>query len=164
MEKSKPFRDMTDEELQVERKKWDDKVTNAKYWGAAVAAAHNFRTECDKEIERRKRPKVRPRVIIESPYSGDIERNVIYAERCLLDSLSRGEAPFASHLLYTRVLDDTDPIQRRWGMESGFSWHQVADISALYIDYGMSGGMTEGKKIAKSYGLTIEERIIGENP
>ena len=41
------------------------------------------------------------KVIIESPYTGDVERNLEYARRCMRDSIKRGEAPFASHLLYT---------------------------------------------------------------
>ena len=41
-------------------------------------------------------------VIVESPYAGDIEANVAYARACLGDCLSRGEAPFACHLLYTQ--------------------------------------------------------------
>ena len=47
-------------------------------------------------------------VIIESPYAGDIEKNVAYARDCVRDSLMRGEAPYASHLLYTQpnILDD----------------------------------------------------------
>ena len=39
------------------------------------------------------------RVIIESPYAGEIDKNTAYARRCMRDSLDRGEAPFASHLL-----------------------------------------------------------------
>ena len=37
-------------------------------------------------------------VILESPYAGDVEANVEYARACVRDSLSRGEAPIASHL------------------------------------------------------------------
>ncbi len=48
------------------------------------------------------------RVILESPYAGDIERNIAYARAAVNDSLIHGEAPIASHLLYTQdgVLDD----------------------------------------------------------
>ena len=42
------------------------------------------------------------RVIIESPYAGFVKRNEDYARECLRDSLMRGEAPIASHLLYTQ--------------------------------------------------------------
>ena len=38
-------------------------------------------------------------VILESPYSGDVEANLEYARSCLHDCLERGEAPIASHLL-----------------------------------------------------------------
>lgn len=39
-------------------------------------------------------------VIVESPYAGDVERNTAYARAAVRDCLMRGEAPFASHLLY----------------------------------------------------------------
>ena len=64
------------------------------------------------------------RVILESPYAGDVERNVAYARACLRDSLLRGEAPIASHLLYTQpgVLDDQIPEERQMGIDAGLAW------------------------------------------
>jgi|ERR1700674_170068 len=101
------------------------------------------------------------RVIIESPYSGDTERNVTYARRCLLDSLSRGEAPFASHLLYTQVLDDSKPSERLLGMESGSAWYQVADAVIVYRDFGISAGMRIGIQLAGKLGRPVEYREVG---
>ena len=51
-------------------------------------------------------------VYLESPYAGDVEKNIKYARLCMKDSLDRGEYPFASHLLYTQenILNDNDPI------------------------------------------------------
>lgn len=48
------------------------------------------------------------RVVVESPFAGDIQKNIEYARKCMADCLKRGEAPFASHLLYTQdgILDD----------------------------------------------------------
>ena len=43
---------------------------------------------------------MRKKTILESPYSGDVEKNIDYAKKCLRDSLERDECPFASHLLY----------------------------------------------------------------
>ncbi len=85
-------------------------------------------------------------VYIESPYAGDIERNVRYARRCMADSLQRGEHPLASHLLYTQagILDDHDPEERRRGIEAGLAWAQRATITAVYTDLGMSKGMEYG--------------------
>jgi len=64
------------------------------------------------------------RVIVESPYKGDIPTNVAYAREALRDSLMRGEAPLASHLLYTQegVLRDEIPEERALGIEAGLSW------------------------------------------
>lgn len=81
------------------------------------------------------------RVIIESPYAGHIERNAAYARACMLDCLERGEAPFASHLLYTQVLRDEEPEERAQGIEAGLAWHVCADRVAVYEDLGISGGM-----------------------
>ena len=40
------------------------------------------------------------RVVIESPYAGDVKRNRAYLKACLRDSLARGEFPFASHAVF----------------------------------------------------------------
>ena len=45
--------------------------------------------------------------IIESPYAGDIAKNIEYLIRCLKHSLTLDEAPFASHLFYPSFLDDS---------------------------------------------------------
>lgn len=100
------------------------------------------------------------RVVIESPYAGDIEVNLAYARAALLDSLNRGEAPIASHLLYTQVLDDADTEQRRQGIEAGFTWNKYADLVAVYVDHGITQGMERGITHARAYGALIEHRYI----
>ena len=102
----------------------------------------------------------KPLVVIESPYAGNVVRNERYAKMCMKDSLDRGEAPFISHLLYTMVLDDTIPEERKIGMEAGFEYVRRSDYSAVYIDYGISSGMIEGIKIAKELGHRIEYRKL----
>lgn len=84
------------------------------------------------------------RVVIESPFAGDQQRNTAYARACLKDSLRRGEAPFASHLLYTQCLDDDAPDDRRRGISAGFEWGRIADLVAVYTDLGISKGMQQG--------------------
>ena len=100
------------------------------------------------------------KVIIESPYSGDVKKNLEYARKCLLDSLNRKEAPFASHLLYTQVLDDEIKDQRQLGMKNAFMWYKYADLMAVYIDLGISKGMLEGIEKAYKYDIPIEVRKI----
>lgn len=102
------------------------------------------------------------RVIVESPYAGDVARNLAYARQCMHDCLIRGEAPYASHLLYTQegVLDDTVPEERKLGMQAGFSWREVADAVVVYTDYGISGGMQKGIDGARAEGKPIEYRRL----
>lgn len=102
------------------------------------------------------------RVIIESPYAGDLSVNVGYARNCLWDSLLRQESPFASHLLYTQVLDDEIATQREMGMRLALSWYDVADLCAVYVDRGISRGMQLGMDYASSIGLKIEKRRISD--
>lgn len=101
-------------------------------------------------------------VILESPYSGDVEKNTKYARECMLDSLRRGEAPYASHLLYTQVLDDLTPTERSQGMEAGFAWGKVAHTVAVYTDLGISKGMEYGIKQATSRNKKVEYRKLYE--
>lgn len=82
-------------------------------------------------------------VIVESPYAGDIKTNTEYLRACLRDCLLRGEAPFASHALYTLpgVLEDSNPDDRWLGIEAGFAFWRAAELVAFYADLGISPGM-----------------------
>lgn len=101
-------------------------------------------------------------VILESPYAGDIEENVKYARAAVRDSLLRGEAPIASHLLYTQegILDDSKEDERRHGIDAGLAWRRVADASVVYMDRGISTGMQYGIDAAKKAGIVVEYRSI----
>lgn len=104
------------------------------------------------------------RVIIESPLSGNWNVNTEYARQCMADCLKRGESPFASHLLYTQILDDNLPLERELGMAAGFAWMQVADFVVVYTDLGISEGMKAGIKQARSFGLDIKYRSLDAGP
>lgn len=106
-------------------------------------------------------PKLR-RVIVESPFAGDVRANVEYARSCIRDCLLRGETPFASHLLYTQagVLDDTVPDERALGINAGHAWMFAADAVVVYEDRGISRGMLEGIRRAKAIGVPVEHRSI----
>lgn len=108
----------------------------------------------------------KPIVIIESPFAGDVALNTRYARAAVRDSLLRGEAPYASHLLYTQqsILDDEIPEQRRLGMEAGFAFSRVADLVAVYVDLGESPGMDEGVNVHLKAGRRVEFRTISDWP
>ena len=107
-------------------------------------------------------------VIIESPFAGDYGFNLGYARRAMKDCLARGEAPFASHLLYTQrgILNDRVPDERKKGMEAGFAWGEQADATVVYVDLGISDGMRMGIERAKDDNRPVEYRKLfsGEIP
>lgn len=102
-------------------------------------------------------------VIIESPYAGDVERNLRYLRAALRDCLMRGESPFASHALYTQdgVLDDSVPEERALGIEAGLQWATMADRTVVYEDLGVSPGMRLGIDRAYKLGVRVEFRRLG---
>jgi len=113
------------------------------------------------------------RVIIESPYAGkseknspeyfkEVEENLKYCRACMRDSFLRGEFPYASHILFTQkgILDDTIPEERKLGMEAGLDWGELADLTVVYTDIGMSCGMEFGIKRAEEAGRPIEYRTL----
>ena len=125
------------------------------------------------------------KVVIESPYAANqdlveefmqrkrctraqaekhvLMKNIEYLRACMHDSLMRGEAPYASHALYTQpgVLDDTLPQEREHGMRAGFVWRDAADKTVVYADRGVSRGMEYGIEHAEETGHPVEYRKLG---
>ena len=105
-------------------------------------------------------------VIMESPFGNKdpkiVEENKRYARLCMHDCLMRGDAPFASHLLYTQegVLDDNIPEERNFGIEAGLAWGAVAEATVVYLDRGMSRGMEYGVERAGLDGRPVETRYL----
>lgn len=102
-------------------------------------------------------------VVIESPFSGDVEANILYARCCVRDSVLRGEAPIASHLLFTQegILRDEVGEERALGMAAGHAWIEVCEAVVVYTDRGVSPGMQNGIDKAIHYGKPVEYREIG---
>ncbi len=112
-------------------------------------------------------------VILETPYAaipGDpvrtIEYHLRYLRTCMWDAIvNHGEAPLASHGLYTQpgVLRDEDPKERELGIQAGFAWRAVAKKTVIYTDLGISRGMQYGIDHAKKLGHEIEFRTLHED-
>lgn len=79
-----------------------------------------------------------------------LRQNLVYARLALLNSLKRGEAPFASHLIYTQVWAESDEL-RNQGIKAGIEFQHRIDQVALYVDLGTSNGM----KLARDNALLI---------
>lgn len=117
------------------------------------------------------------RVLIESPFKTTelqfpngtrtillVEENVAYVRACMRDALLRGEAPFASHALYTLagVLDDLIPKERKLGIDAGLVWGEKADVTVVYWDRGITEGMQYGIEAARKLGRAVEFRQLGD--
>jgi hypothetical protein len=88
-------------------------------------------------------------VVVESPYAGNVEQHLAYLRAAMADCISRGEAPFASHGLYTQpgVLLDSIPEERAKGIAAGEAYARlVAEAGGprvFYVDLGWSRGMCD---------------------
>lgn len=103
-----------------------------------------------------------PVVIIESPFAGDVELNIRYCRAAMRDCLYRGEAPYASHALYTQsgVLDDEIPEERHLGIHAGFAFREFSTKTVVYDDLGISEGMRLGIEDSIARGIPVEYRSI----
>lgn len=101
-------------------------------------------------------------VIIETPYTGDMHAQLDYAKACMKDSLLRGEAPIAGHLLYPQpgILDDQSPDEQELWLTSRLAWANAAHLSAVYVDRGISPGMEQGIAAALNAGVPVSFRNI----
>jgi hypothetical protein len=107
------------------------------------------------------------RVLLETPFTGPTPeiraRNKRYLEACLRHLLLRGDAPFASHKLYTDALDDDVPEERDIGIKAGFVYREVTEVTVVGVDEGISGGMQWGIDQAKKMGHPVENLELGED-
>lgn len=84
-----------------------------------------------------------------------------YGDRCVKDSIGRGEAPIASHLFYYDVLNVRNPIERDIGLLSQLTWIGKCDIVVVYVDFGITKAMEVAINTAQLRSRKIEFRTIG---
>lgn len=102
-------------------------------------------------------------VILETPYAGDVALHLRYLRSCMRDCLLRGEAPYASHHLYTApgVLRDEVPSERGLGIVAGFAWRALVVRTVFYVDLGWSSGMLLGRNATLAAAQPYEVRVLG---
>ena len=96
------------------------------------------------------------RAFLISPYSGNVERNLAYADKCQTFCFSSGWAPFAGHLLYPRVLDDKVEKDRAFGMNSAYAWLRVSELAVAFMDLGVSRRMRADLEAAVALNIPIQ--------
>lgn len=111
-------------------------------------------------------------VFLESPYSGDIDRNIRYLGLCGIDSsLLHGECPYASHAWMTQHPRSKDyfvsDYDTKWNVltrdeaikRSQLMRHRL-DFTVFYVDLGWSHGMLAAKDYCEKNGLPYVERRL----
>ncbi len=97
------------------------------------------------------------RVVIESPYAGDVERNLRYLRLAMADCLERGEAPYASHALYpAQYLPATT---RRVELTRGYSAEVDAVDYERVAEFEWFAGGVDGAVYAARHVRTPEGQV-----
>ena len=81
-------------------------------------------------------PRPAPRkkkVFVCSPYAGDVEQNVRKAISYCQIEIGQGNVPFAPHLFFPQILDESKPEQRKIGMQLGIEMMESCDEFHVYV-------------------------------
>lgn len=111
-------------------------------------------------------------VMIESPYSGDIDRNVRYLQLAMLETgVIYGQLAYASHSYMTQhplhknyfVCDYNpkwDVLTRDQAIEMSQRMRHRCDQTIFYTDLGWSSGMKAALKYCRDHNLSYSERTL----
>lgn len=110
--------------------------------------------------------------MIESPYSGDIDRHIRYLALCGFDAaVLNDECYYASHGLMTQhpraknvFVSDYDKkwdiLRRDQAIELSQRIRKRCDKTVFYTDLGWSYGMKMAKEYCQQHNLPFEERTL----
>jgi hypothetical protein len=95
------------------------------------------------------------KVAVVSVFGNSLTNLVLAKEYCKY-VLEKGNAPFASHVFYSSLLDDAIPEERDLGMEAGKAFIRTCDEMWVFLVKSVfSKGMVEEVLLAKSLGMVI---------
>lgn len=103
-------------------------------------------------------------VYIASPYAGDVEKNTRFAIDACRYCITQGHTPIAPHLLFTQMLDDSDPVQRETGLNLGHRLLAKVDeiwVCGDIISPGMASEIAEAAKLGIPIQQVSVEQIYG---
>ena len=93
---------------------------------------------------------VKPICIVESPFRArtahEFKKHIQYRNRCIKFCIDGGFVPLASHMMYTKVLDDNIPAERDLGISLGYELYRVASMVFFFTDLGVSEGMQKAQE------------------
>ena len=90
-----------------------------------------------------------------SPTAKGLLANLALARELCLYVVNHGGSPFAPHLHYPAILDDSIPKERAKGLELGHAWMKHADYVLCWDDCEPSEGMKMDLERARKLKLSI---------
>lgn len=90
------------------------------------------------------------------------QRQLKYAQKAMIDSIHRQEAPFSGILLYPQIMNERIKMEKDIGLLCHMSWIPHADFVAVYTDMGMTDSMQAALNIASMKTKRIEYRSLGQ--
>ena len=103
------------------------------------------------------------KVVLVSPYSGNLNLSVGYAKLCLQDMLEKGEAPIAGHLLFNQpgiFKDNCSLEEQNLKTLASHAWIKGADGIAVYEDFKVTSEMDLAIKVAWAVFTPIVHRRL----
>ncbi len=103
-------------------------------------------------------------IYLASPYDGNLEKNVAFAKAGCDFVMKQGHGFFAPHLTYTKILDDSDPRQRKVALEMALTMLKRCDELWVFRFSGedITPAMSVEISFAKQEGIPVRE-ISGED-
>lgn len=98
--------------------------------------------------------KYRPLVYIASPFSGDVNTNIIRAQRYCRFAVKEGYIPLAPHLHFPQFLDDENIDERELGLH--FALVLLGKCEELWVFDKVSKGMVDEIAKAKRRNIPIK--------
>ena len=104
-------------------------------------------------------------IYIASPYAGNLAQNTEFAKQACRYCIDQGHTPVAVHLLYTQMLDDSNPNERKTGLELGR--HVLGRCDEVWvcgnrISPGMAAEIAEASKLGIPIHQVSAEIIRGD--
>jgi hypothetical protein len=88
------------------------------------------------------------KIFVCSPYAGDIERNVMYAQEACKFVVDTGNNPFAPHLFYPQFMEEVR--DRQAGIKRGIQMLVDCDEVWVFTELGRSAGMNQEIEVASA--------------
>lgn len=103
-------------------------------------------------------------VYICSPYAGEIEQNVRFAQDACRYAIAQNCTPLAVHLLYPQILNDAVPKERNIGIQMGLRVLTVCEelwLCGSSISTGMLCELKEAERLGIPVRRILKEQMQG---